>query len=111
MNERAGEIAALLASLSWAIGSLVFSRVRAAPFALNLFKNSLAALLFLASLAVLTLGFGRPVPSPAAASLGWLALSSLIGLVIGDTFYFQSLQALGPRRALVLPTLPPTRAR
>ena len=110
MTERAGEIAALLASLSWAIGSLVFSGVRAAPFALNLFKNSLAALLFFASLAVLTLGFGRPVPRPAATSLGWLALSSFIGLVIGDTFYFRSLQALGPRRALVLTTLAPTLA-
>ncbi len=110
MNERAGEIAALFASFSWAIGSLVFSRVKAPPAALNLFKNVLAALLFLASLAILTLARGLPLPRPTAPSLWWLALSSLIGLVIGDTLYFRSLQALGPRRALVLTTLAPTLA-
>jgi drug/metabolite transporter (DMT)-like permease len=110
MNERAGEIAALFASFSWAIGSLVFSRVKAPPAALNLFKNVLAALLFLVSLTILTLARGVPLPRPTASSLAWLALSSLIGLVIGDTLYFRSLQALGPRRALVLTTLAPTLA-
>ncbi len=37
----------------------------------------------------------------------WLALSGLVGIVIGDTFYFRSLQILGPRRSLVVATTSP----
>jgi drug/metabolite transporter (DMT)-like permease len=38
---------------------------------------------------------------------GWLAISGLVGIVIGDTFYFRSLQILGPRRSLVVATTSP----
>lgn len=38
---------------------------------------------------------------------GWLALSGLVGILVGDTFYFRSLQILGPRRSLVVATTSP----
>lgn len=38
---------------------------------------------------------------------GWLTLSGVIGIVIGDTFYFRSLQILGPRRSLMVATTSP----
>lgn len=38
---------------------------------------------------------------------GWLALSGLIGIIVGDTFYFRSLQILGPRRSLMVATTSP----
>lgn len=37
----------------------------------------------------------------------WLSLSGFIGIIIGDTFFFRSLQILGPRRALMVATTAP----
>ncbi len=43
----------------------------------------------------------------AVESWVWLSLSGLVGVVIGDTLYFRSLQILGPRRALIMATTGP----
>ncbi|MGH9360923.1 MAG: DMT family transporter, partial [Thermoanaerobaculia bacterium] len=110
MEARTGEIAGLFASFAWAIGSLVYSRARAAPAALNLFKNSVAAVMFAGTLLLLPRARIDALWSARPATWGWLALSAFIGLFLGDTFYFRSLQALGPRRALVLTTLTPVLA-
>ena len=37
----------------------------------------------------------------------YLAISGIVGIAIGDTFYFRSLQILGPRRSLVVATTAP----
>ncbi len=37
----------------------------------------------------------------------WLSLSGIIGIVVGDTCFFRSLQILGPRRSLVVATTSP----
>ena len=37
----------------------------------------------------------------------WLGLSGVIGIVVGDTCFFRSLQILGPRRSLVVATSSP----
>ena len=37
----------------------------------------------------------------------WLGLSGTVGVFVGDTVYFRSLQILGPRRALIMATTGP----
>ena len=107
-----GELAGLAAAASWAITSLIFSRVPAPAGAITLFKNVASCGFLLLTLLAFSLLPGSTSPlgflfelSPQA----WvcLGLSSLAGLVIGDTFYFRSLQILGPRRTLAISTLTP----
>lgn len=105
-----GEFFGLAAALSWAVGSLFFSRVRVSATAMNLFKNSLGSLLLILTLLGLALFDGKPPLRFSLEIWGYLAASSIVGLVIGDTCYFRSLQILGPRRALVMTTLAPPAA-
>ena len=97
-----GETAALASALMWALGSLVFAHVgaRFPTLALNLLKTAMAWVGLALTLAVTT---GRMWPAGLeGASLGWVALSGIIGLTLGDSLYFVSLVRLGPRRALIL---------
>ena len=50
---------------------------------------------------------GRPMFSADLRTLTALAISSVVGIVVGDTYYFRSLQILGPRRALIVSTTSP----
>lgn len=97
-----GEAAGIAAAFCWAIGSVLFARITLAPSAINLFKNSLAGLLLILTVLLVSRGFAADIES-----LAWLVASSVIGLVIGDTYHFRSLQILGPRRAVTLETLAP----
>ena len=102
-----GELAALGGSLSWATCSIFFTAAvkRLGAPALNLVRLWMA-LAFLAL--ALLLWKGDLVPDGATAADGfWLALSAVVGLVVGDLFYFASLDAVGPRIALLLFTLSP----
>ncbi|WP_353259737.1 DMT family transporter [Prochlorothrix hollandica] len=108
-----GELAALGAAMLWAIASVIYARLGQAlpPAVLNLLKG-LMALGFLA----LTLGL-RELWQPGSgleeiAALGdreklLLTVSGVIGISIGDTCYFNTLNRLGARRALLLETLSP----
>ncbi|MBI4602101.1 MAG: DMT family transporter [Planctomycetes bacterium] len=107
MSGHTGEIAAIGASLTWAASSLVFSTSRAPPAALNLFKNAVATVLYLGTLAASAWIAGDRMLHAGREAFLWLAGSSLVGIVIGDTCYFRSLQALGARRALVVTTTAP----
>lgn len=100
-----GELAALAAALIWAIASIVYAGVgrQLAPLMLNLIKGVIALGFIL--LTVLIRGDLTPTLSPAA--LGLLLLSGVIGIGFGDTAYFQAINHLGPRRALVLESLAP----
>lgn len=97
-----GELAGLGAASCWALGSVLFSRVRLAPAGINLFKNTLSALVLAVAVLVVRRGFAADL-----RVLGWFALSALIGLVIGDTCHFRCIQAVGPRRSVVLETAAP----
>ncbi|MFH0944886.1 MAG: DMT family transporter, partial [Planctomycetota bacterium] len=100
-----GDLFALSAAVCWAVGSLLFSRVRVSAAGINLFKNVLSGLLLLVLVLVME-GSEAPLLLDLEA-WGWLGLSSLAGLVIGDTCHFRSLQILGARRCVVLETLAP----
>lgn len=102
-----GEAAALGAAALWAVASIYWSKVHLSALGMNLAKNLIGTLLLLLHLAVLAcLGLG-PEWKWVPASFSWLALSGFVGIVVGDTFFFRSLQILGPRRALMMATTSP----
>jgi drug/metabolite transporter (DMT)-like permease len=77
------------------VGSQVTNRIRL-----------LFALLYLIILN--TVFFREPLPFSAESSRWlWLGLSGVIGLSLGDAFYFQSLVAVGPRLGSLLLSLAP----
>ena len=107
-----GELAGLAAAACWAVTSLIFNRVPAPAGAITLFKNVASCCFLLLALLAFSLSPGATNPLAFLLELSpeaWacLGLSSLAGLVIGDTFYFRSLQILGPRRTLAISTLTP----
>jgi drug/metabolite transporter (DMT)-like permease len=100
-----GELAALGAALLWAVASLLYRRIGRSIGAaeLNLLKGCVAIPLLLLTITLRgTLALpleGRP--------LALLLLSGAIGIGIGDAAYFESLQDLGARRALLVGVLAP----
>lgn len=97
-----GEIAALAAAAAWAFASVLWTRLgaRTHEVVLNFLKCSIAATLLALTLLALD---GRLWPDGLArADFGWLALSGLAGLTLGDSAYFFALTRIGPRRALLI---------
>ena len=98
---------ALLTALLWALAALAFAGAgrRVGPLAVNLVRIPVA-LVLLASLHVYR--FGTPWPAHLDATRAWwLGLSGVVGLAIGDLFYFHALTLLGARiGALLLSTWP-----
>lgn len=93
------ELLAVLAALSWAVGSL-FSAAASSQIGAFAFTRwrLFFALTLLWALALFT-GQWRSLDG---SSIGWLALSGLIGIFIGDTALFACMNRLGPRRSGVL---------
>ncbi len=97
-----GELAAVLAAMTWAVGSILFARLgrRVPPGAMNLGK------LFAAGLALtvtrLVVAPIAPLASVPARAHVLLALSAIVGLTIGDTAYFAAMGAIGVSRAVLL---------
>ena len=102
-----GPLAALGAALTWSMASLLFERFgrSAGGLALNLVKCSVALALMIPTLFLLN---GRFWPTGLdSGELATLAASGLVGLSIGDTFWFACLLRVGARRGLLLFTLAP----
>jgi drug/metabolite transporter (DMT)-like permease len=100
-----GELAALAAALLWAVSSVVYADLgdRLSATWLNFLKGLVA----IGLVAVTVLILGLPwVALPIGPLLALLA-SGIFGIGIGDTCYFKSINALGPRRALVIESLAP----
>jgi drug/metabolite transporter (DMT)-like permease len=93
------EALALLAAACWAVSSLFSAppAQRLGAFAFSRWRMLFASLL-LWSLALSSGGWR----SLDASAMGWLALSGLIGIFIGDTALFACMNRLGPRRSGVL---------
>lgn len=98
-----GASAALGAAACWALASIFFRWAgdRVVPGGLNLAKGVIA----LCGLG-LALVFAGWQPSP-TLSLLFLAASGIIGIAVGDTLYFTTLNALGPRSTLMMTLLVP----
>lgn len=102
-----GEVAALTSAFLWAGASLLFSRAGAGvpTLLLNLIKTVLA---FVGLGLTLRLQTGYFVPvSLEGSALFWVGLSGVIGLAVGDSFFFLSLTLLGAKRSLILWALTP----
>lgn len=107
MESYAGELAALSTAVLWSatavfftfagrqVGSVVVNRARL-----------LVALVFL--LIAHWLILGQPLPLGAdPARWGWLGLSGIVGLVLGDSFLFQAYIWVGPRLGMLMMSLAP----
>ncbi|MHC8494613.1 DMT family transporter [Thalassospira sp. SM2505] len=97
-----GEAAAFTAALCWATSSMIFSNIGGKAGAQTVNRGRLACSIFCLTVLHLLL---EGSPWPAAVSweqLGWLSLSSIVGLVIGDAMLFQAFVLIGARLSMLL---------
>ncbi len=96
-----GCLAALGSAVAWAVGSILFRRIgdHASPLGMNLGKGILG--LVLLGIALLVVG---SVPM-SGRTVFYLAVSGIIGIALGDTFFFMALVRLDPRLTLLLATV------
>jgi DME family drug/metabolite transporter len=98
-----GEILALSAGLSWAIGVVLFkkSEDQISPIALNLFKNVLAI-----GLLMIPLALTHTPLIPQLSQQGWVRLfiSGVVGISVADTFFFIALKKLGASLTAIVDT-------
>lgn len=100
-----GEVAALSAALIWAIASYIYIHLgkRLQPMLLNAAKCTLA----IAMTGLTLLATQQLTPAIDAQSFVLLFISGVVGIGLGDTVFFESLNCLGSRRALLLESLAP----
>ncbi len=102
-----GELAAILTAVCWSFNSVVFSKAgsRVGSKTVNHFR------LWIATFALSTLHlifYGSLFPLPMEDwRFFYLALSGIIGLIIGDGLLFESFVLIGPRLAMLLMLLTP----
>lgn len=94
-----GEIAALSTALCWAVAARMFRILgqNFSPLALNFWKG-LAAI---GILLVITQFFLPPVTLSNSA-IYWLLFSGVIGIGLGDTFFFQALNKIGDSQSILI---------
>jgi drug/metabolite transporter (DMT)-like permease len=102
-----GEWAGLATAALWAISSLFYAKVRLGAWTLNFAKNAIGCAILGGQLVLVAWWTSTPILNASAETWSLMALSGLIGILIGDTFFFRCLQVLGPRRALMLATTTP----
>lgn len=92
-----GIMAALISAFSWAIGSILFKKISetASPLGMTLSKGVIG---FFLLGAVYYLEGVSAMPYNVFISL---AVSGIIGIALGDTFFFLSLKDLGPKTQVV----------
>lgn len=99
-----GEFAAVGAAFIWAVASVIYVGLgkQMPPLVLNFTKSTIAI-----GLILLTLGLQGDFPALDPYSLSLLLLSGAIGIGLGDTAFFASLNTIGARRTLLLEALAP----
>jgi drug/metabolite transporter (DMT)-like permease len=102
-----GEIAALATAVCWAATSLFFTIAgkQVGSQVVNRVRLPLAAF-FLAITHLLWQGQVLPIHAE-PSRWGWLGLSAISGLVLGDAMLFQAFVLIGARLAMLLMTLAP----
>jgi len=98
-----GFTSAALSPLAMTIGFIIWGKSwQATPYALNLFKCTLAGSIFMI--------ISWIVPSPGNATVyqqSMVILSSVIGIIIGDNTWLMALKMIGPKRVIVIDALKP----
>jgi drug/metabolite transporter (DMT)-like permease len=102
-----GEIAALATAVCWSVTSLFFTVAskQVGSQLVNRVRLPLAAL-FLAIAHLLWQGQVLPIHAE-TSRWGWLGLSAIIGLVVGDGLLLQAFVLIGTRLSMLLMTLAP----
>ncbi len=107
MEDRIGELAALLTAICWTATAIVFEsasrKVGSVP--VNILRL-IMALVMLSLFTWIRRGFILPLDA-SAFNWQWLTISGLIGFVIGDLFLFKAFAVIGSRLTLLLMTLVP----
>jgi len=107
MENFIGEFAALGTALCWSMNSIFFTqagRMVGSPI-VNRTRLLIALLIIMV---VHTVALGSPLPFDAEGwRWGWLALSGVIGFIIGDALLFQAFVMIGPRLSMLLMDLAP----
>jgi drug/metabolite transporter (DMT)-like permease len=109
-GERAqGVVAAVLAPLFMTVGLHIWSiHWKGSAFALNLFKCSVASLMFITvSWALIASSDDERDTTHLGRDVGYILLSSVFGIVIGDNTWLQALLIIGPARVIVVDALKP----
>jgi drug/metabolite transporter (DMT)-like permease len=111
-----GTLAALLAPFIMVVGFIVWDEHwHGSAFALNLFKCTLVTVWFAAYIILSSLFlssednqyeiFSSSIYTP--TTLGWLSLSSTIGIVLGDWTWLEGMRLLGARKVIVMDSMKP----
>lgn len=93
-----GILSALLSACSWAFGTITFERIgKVVPFVGITFLKGVFSIVLMILLLVVTGGL---------YPIGWrefsfLALSGIVGITIGDSLFFKSLQDLGAKTQVI----------
>ncbi|MCK5692241.1 MAG: DMT family transporter, partial [Bacteroidales bacterium] len=106
MQQYLGEIAALLTAVCWTVTAMAFESAgkRVGALSLNLIRL-LIGLIFLAFYnAIFNDGF---IPTATGYQWFWLALSGVVGFVLGDLFLFQAFILIGARISMLIMALVP----
>jgi drug/metabolite transporter (DMT)-like permease len=102
-----GETAALITSFCWAMSAVGFSNATRV-FGSQVTNRLRVVLALIALILINVLLYGKPIPYDAGLERwGWLALSGVIGLALGDAFLFSAYRHIGPRLGLLLLSLAP----
>jgi len=107
MTSIIGQLAALATSFAWSSTSVLFTvsgRQVGSPIVNR--TRLLMGVFFVAIMHWITQGQLIPLDAE-PFRWGWLALSGLIGFVIGDGFLFQAFVLIGPRLSMLLMALAP----
>jgi drug/metabolite transporter (DMT)-like permease len=102
-----GEIAALTTAVCWTFTSILFTEAgrRIGSFSVNNVRLVFAVTIYIIIMLVTT---GQIWPAEMnSLQFFWLALSALIGLVIGDGFGFKALVMIGPRLTTLMWSVAP----
>jgi len=100
-----GELAALSGACLWATASVVYTYLGRSipPLLLNLSKGAIAIVFILFALILQ----GDFAPSATPRAIGLLMLSGVVGIGLGDSFFFEALNHLGARKTLLFEALAP----
>ena len=106
MQQYLGEIAALLTALCWTVTAMAFESAgkRVGALSLNLIRLMIGLIFLAIYNAIFNDGF---MPSATGYQWFWLALSGVVGFVLGDLFLFQAFILIGARISMLIMALVP----
>lgn len=110
ITSHTGEFAALAVAIFWTITALAFESAsrKVGSLTVNIIRLSLA-FFFIGFFTLISRGHFLPADA-SWHNWMWLALSGIIGLVLGDYFLFRSYPLIGSRFSMLIMTLAPPMA-